>query len=201
MLAKVILLVVIFCPVELDGRPNFGDGGFPSAGFLFGLGFQNGLMLILIMIAVKGGGAGVVRSESTVEPIRVSEVRDPAAARFCESVESGHSDQDWSVQIARKLGITTEPVRMDSQCKYAAVARGDASIYLRLPTRAGYEEKIWDHAAGMLVVEEAGGVVSDIDGKPLDFGHGRTLRHNRGVVATCGPIHAAVIDAISATEG
>ena len=32
---------------------------------------------------------------------------------------------------------------MDSQCKYAAIARGDASIYLRLPTRADYRERIW----------------------------------------------------------
>jgi len=32
---------------------------------------------------------------------------------------------------------------MDSQCKYAAIARGDASVYLRLPTRADYRERIW----------------------------------------------------------
>ena len=49
------------------------------------------------------------------------------------------------------------PVRIDSQCKYAVVARGEASIYLRLPTRADYREKIWDHAAGTLIVEAAGG--------------------------------------------
>jgi 3'(2'), 5'-bisphosphate nucleotidase len=85
---------------------------------------------------------------------------------------------------------------MDSQCKYGAVARGDASIYLRLPTRSDYQEKIWDHAAGMLVVEQAGGRVSDIDGAPLDFRHGRTLARNRGVVATAGGVHARVLEAI-----
>ena len=90
---------------------------------------------------------------------------------------------------------------MDSQCKYGAVARGDASIYLRLPTRADYEEKIWDHAAGWMVVTEAGGRVTDVRGEPLDFSIGRTLRNNKGVVATNGRIHDSVISAVRAVLG
>jgi 3'(2'), 5'-bisphosphate nucleotidase len=117
-------------------------------------------------------------------------------ARFCESVESGHSDQNESARVAALLGIRSEPHRIDSQCKYAAVARNDASIYLRMPTRPNYLEKIWDHAAGKIVVESAGGTVTDVDGKPLDFTHGRTLDANRGVVATSGAIHDEVIDAV-----
>ena len=118
--------------------------------------------------------------------------------RFCESVETGHSDQGWSADIAGRLGITADPYRIDSQCKYAAVARGDATIYLRLPTRADYQEKIWDHAAGMFVVEQAGGRVTDIHGEPLDFSHGARLSANSGVVATNGRFHDDVIAAISA---
>jgi 3'(2'), 5'-bisphosphate nucleotidase len=124
-----------------------------------------------------------------------------ADARFCESVESGHSNQDQSAQIAARLGITAEPYRIDSQCKYAAVARGDASIYLRLPTRADYREKIWDHAAGKFVVEQAGGVVTDVAGAPLDFSHGATLAANTGVVATDGRFHDQVIDAVRSVLG
>lgn len=139
--------------------------------------------------------------DSTGEPVSVAAISSPAEARFCESVESDHSNQSESAQIAKLLGIETEPFRIDSQCKYAAVARGDASIYLRMPTRAEYREKIWDHAAGKVVVEAAGGSVSDVLGRPLDFGHGRTLERNRGVVATSGAIHAAVIEAVRAVRG
>ena len=73
---------------------------------------------------------------------------------------------------------------MDSQAKYAAVARGDAALYLRLPSPKSpdYREKIWDHAAGAIVVEEAGGRVTDLSGRSLDFGHGQRLEENRGVV-------------------
>ena len=148
---------------------------------------------------VRGGGAMVheIDGEGIAgEAIRVAAPATVAEARFCESVESGHSDHSASAQIAAALGITAEPYRIDSQCKYAAVSRGDASIYLRLPTRADYEEKIWDHAAGLAVVEAAGGRVSDTTGAPLDFGQGRTLRANKGVIATSGGIHQDVVAAV-----
>ncbi len=133
--------------------------------------------------------------------IAVARLAAPSEARFCESVESGHSDHDESAEIAGRLGITREPFRIDSQCKYACVARGDASIYLRMPTHADYREKIWDHAAGKLVVESAGGRVTDIKGTPLDFRHGRALDKNRGIIATSGPIHDAVLEAVAAVIG
>ena len=88
------------------------------------------------------------------------------------------------------------PLRIDSQVKYGVLARGDVSIYLRLPTRADYEEKIWDHAAGSLIVTEAGGEVSDVRDHPLDFSVGRLLSHNVGIVATNGKLHPQVIDAV-----
>jgi 3'(2'), 5'-bisphosphate nucleotidase len=122
-------------------------------------------------------------------------------ARFCESVESGHSNQGDSANIATILGITAEPYRIDSQCKYAAVSRGDASIYLRLPTRADYQEKIWDHGAGSIVVEEAGGTVTDVTGTPLDFSLGRTLATNRGIIATNGRFHDEVVSAVQSVIG
>ncbi len=148
---------------------------------------------------VKGEGARVSPlARTAVRPLFVDEITDPAEARFCESVESGHSDQSTSAAIARRLGITREPYRIDSQCKYVAVARGDASIYLRLPVRADYVEKVWDHAAGAVVIQEAGGRVSDVDGKPLDFSAGRRLEGNRGVVVTNAALHDRVLEAVSA---
>jgi 3'(2'), 5'-bisphosphate nucleotidase len=133
--------------------------------------------------------------------VSVASITRAAEARFCESVESEHSDQEESAEIARRLGIRLEPYRIDSQCKYAAVARNDASIYLRMPTREDYREKIWDHAAGKLVVECAGGVVTDVDGRPLDFARGRCLEANRGIVATSGRIHAEVLAAVREVRG
>jgi 3'(2'), 5'-bisphosphate nucleotidase len=149
----------------------------------------------VVFVAVRGQGATwqPAFAAGTPEPIAISIQGDPAAMRFCESVESGHSAHDQSAEVARRLGIGADPVRLDSQAKYAVVARGDAEIYLRLPTRKDYQEKIWDHAAGMLVVAEAGGVVTDVDGKALDFTHGRLLSQNRGIVVSHGPVHDRIL--------
>jgi 3'(2'), 5'-bisphosphate nucleotidase len=150
-----------------------------------------------LFMAVKGRGACIRALDSDREvPIHVSDIADPAQARFCESVEAAHSAQGDAARIAEALGITHPPVRMDSQAKYAIVARGEAAIYLRLPTQGMYEEKIWDHAAGWLIIREAGGEVTDMHGRPLDFSQGRTLRRNQGIVATNGRLHRKVLTTI-----
>jgi 3'(2'), 5'-bisphosphate nucleotidase len=148
-------------------------------------------------------GSCIARSGDSVEWLDVTVARPTslAAARFCESVESGHSDHGASARIAALLGISAAPYRIDSQCKYGAVARGDASIYLRLPTRTHYVESIWDHAAGAFVVERAGGRVTDVDGQPLDFSHGRGLSANRGVIATDGSHHDDIVAAVRSVLG
>ncbi|KAH9907189.1 3',5'-bisphosphate nucleotidase [Xylariomycetidae sp. FL2044] len=128
--------------------------------------------------------------------IAMKEITDIAAATFCESVEAGHSSHGDQADIAQKLGITNPSVRMDSQAKYASIARGAGDIYLRLPVKATYQEKIWDHAAGDLIVREAGGAVTDIHGKRLDFTVGRTLANNKGVVAAPVGGHAQVLDTV-----
>lgn len=160
-----------------------------------------------LLFAVRGHGAFVTSIEGDTfspddaSPIHVSPASTWPEARLCESVESGHSSHSQSAQIAESLGIVKAPVRLDSQAKYAVVARGEADVYLRLPTRKDYREKIWDHAGGVLVVQEAGGTVTDITGKPLDFTHGAELAMNRGVVVTNGPLHSQTIEAIRAAGG
>lgn len=99
--------------------------------------------------AVRGEGAwqqSLWQPDGPCLALRTTPTTSPAELRMCESVEAKHSAHDWSGLIASDLGTTTEPLRMDSQCKYLAVARGDADLYLRLPTKKGYREKIWDHA-------------------------------------------------------
>ncbi|KAK5653331.1 hypothetical protein OQA88_9022 [Cercophora sp. LCS_1] len=133
--------------------------------------------------------------------IRMKEVNDLSAATFCESVESGHSNQGGAAEIAKKLNITRPSVRMDSQAKYGSIARGAGDIYLRLPTSKTYQEKIWDHAAGDLIVREAGGQVTDTTGNRLDFSVGRTLAANKGVVAAPAAVHGQVLKAVQEVLG
>ena len=180
-----------------DGQVVLGVLGCPNLEFADG-------QLGCLFTAVRGQGTKLMPIDGddlAGTAVEVDDVLAASDARFCESVESGHSNQDDSAQIAAILGITAEPYRIDSQCKYAAVSRGDASIYLRLPTSADYREKIWDHGAGSIVVEEAGGTVTDVTGTPLDFSLGRKLEHNRGIIATNGRFHDEVVSAVQSVIG
>lgn len=154
----------------------------------------------VIFVAVRGEGACMLEpGRRGEEKILVAETGDTSSAIIVESFESGHSDHDGQSGVAGLLGIRKTSLRMDSQAKYGTVARGEADIYLRMPSpkTPDYREKIWDHAAGALIVEEAGGKVTDIKGNALDFSAGKKLQNNSGVVVTNGKLHDRVIAAIS----
>ena len=154
----------------------------------------------VIFSAVKGAGATsrpLCRGAlSPSQPIQMKQVPKISEATFCESVEAAHSSHGDQAAIAEKLGITRKSVRMDSQAKYGSIARGAGDLYLRLPVSKDYVEKIWDHAAGDLIVREAGGKVTDAEGKSLDFGRGRTLAANKGIVAAPMEVHGQVLKVV-----
>jgi HAL2 family 3'(2'),5'-bisphosphate nucleotidase len=168
------------------GCPNFSPGGSGNAG---GAGS--------LLYAVAGSGAHMIADGASVGArVHVDGITDPGRMRFCESVEEAHASHDEHGRISKALGITAEPYRIDSMAKYAAVACGAASLYLRLPRSRTYHEKIWDHAAGVIVVGEAGGTVTDFRGLELDFSTGRTLLRNEGVLVSNGAIHARALEVI-----
>ncbi len=153
-----------------------------------------------LFVAVRGEGALMAAlGSNSFTAIHVVREADKDRLRFAESVEADHGNQALQEAVAQAAGITQPPVRMDSQAKYGLVARGDAALYLRLPSPKSpdYREKIWDHAAGLLVIEEAGGRVTDMNGKPLDLASDFKMNHNRGVVASHGAQHAAVLAALA----
>ena len=157
----------------------------------------------LLLVARRGHGCTVHALDGTpLGRAHVSPQRELAQSRLAESVESGHSDHARSARLRRSLGIVAPPRRLESQAKYAVVALGEAELYLRLPRPGAptYHEAIWDHAAGALSVEEAGGRVSDVEGRALAWTQGERLTANRGIVASNGLLHDAVVRALRAGD-
>jgi len=157
----------------------------------------------LLVVAKRGSGSWMTelresQAEGQYSPLTVSTRLEPEQARLMRSFESGHTNVSQVDHFQEELGGKADPVRMDSQVKYALLAAGWGEIYLRLlsPDRMDYREKIWDQAAGSVIVEEAGGRVTDLDGNPLDFSQGRTLKKNRGICATNGILHEAALTAL-----
>ena len=183
----VVQLGVLGCPnITSDLREDIGGEGSLS-------------------IAQRGMGSwiGSLKDPVTKEnlsPLSVSDQSDPVRARLMRSFEFGHTNTIQVDAFQREFGGDADPVRMDSQVKYTLLASGEGEIYLRLlsPDRMDYREKIWDQAAGSIIVEEAGGKVSDLDGKLLDFSQGRTLKNNRGICASNGVLHDQALKALKA---
>lgn len=132
--------------------------------------------------------------------VRVSSVGDPALATFCEPVEKTTTNHSFTAGVATTAGLRKKPLRVYSMVKYAAIARGEAEIYMRFAA-GGYKEKIWDHAAGVLLVQEAGGVVTDAGGCPLNFSRGIYLEGlDRGIIACSGfHLHEKIVQAVYAS--
>ena len=152
-----------------------------------------------LFVAVRGQGTLMMPfATKTFIPIHVVQANDTENLRFVGSVESSHGDIDRQNAVAKAVGIVSPTIKMDSQAKYSAVASGQAALYMRLPSpkTPNYRENIWDHAAGAIVVEEAGGKVTDMYGKPLDFSSNPKMLDNQGVIASNGIIHDTVLAAL-----
>lgn len=160
-----------------------------------------------VLVALRGAGSWISALEGdltpdTFRPLAVSGCSSVEDARLMRSYESEHTNAAQVDAFQQALGGKAAPVRIDSQVKYALLAAGEGEIYLRLlsPDRLEYREKIWDQAAGSIIVEEAGGMVTDLDGKELDFSQGRTLKLNRGICASNGVLHMKALEALKAVQ-
>ncbi len=152
-----------------------------------------------IFVAVRGQGATMIPlGGGAPQPIQVNST-DNRFLRLIESVESRHGNLAMQEAVAQAVGLSAPILRLDSQAKYGVVARGEAALYIRIPIPQAWDRKenTWDHAAGAIVVEEAGGRVTDIYGQPLDFSFGTQLVNNQGIIASNGAIHQAVLAAVA----
>lgn len=176
--------------IGLLGSPNLDPDGAPN---LQGSGS--------LAVATCGQGAWACELQQPGEflHLQVSGQSDPAQARLLRSFESGHTNLVKIEDFIQALGIQAEAARMDSQAKYAVMAAGRGELLVRLLSadKPNYEEKIWDHAAGSLILEEAGGRISDLHGRALDFTAGRTLSRNRGILASNGVLHSPALRALA----
>ncbi|MEC9372957.1 MAG: 3'(2'),5'-bisphosphate nucleotidase [Planctomycetota bacterium] len=181
------------------GEPTLGVLGCPNLSADFSRPFDDPDPIGCIYFAYKGTGlyeAPANDADAPGQRLRRLEHDESDAVRICESVESEHSSQSDSQKVVDYLGRRHETYRLDSQAKYAVVARGQADAYLRMPTRKGYVEKIWDHAAGALMATESGCAVTDVSSRLLEFNHGARLEANRGIVCAPSALHGQLVDAI-----
>lgn len=175
------------------GCPNLSEAYLPE---------QNGPGSLVVAARGQGTWATSLSSPGKFKRLTASENKNPTAAILLRSFESGHTNVSQIDDFAIEMGVDTEPLRMDSQAKYAVLAAGKGDLLLRLlsPAKPDYREKIWDQAAGSIVIEEAGGRITDLEGKSLDFTAGHTLAKNRGILASNAHLHSQALQALQSIK-
>jgi 3'(2'), 5'-bisphosphate nucleotidase len=154
-----------------------------------------------IAIAVRGHGAWWSSADqNTCSRLAVSTGREVSIARVVQSFEGRHGDPERFARVLHSLGNVQPPSLMDSQAKHVTVAAGASDLLMRFPPNAEFHDAVWDQAAGSLLIEEAGGRVTDLAGQPLDFTGGRRLLRNTGMLASNGLLHRAALEAVQRTR-
>jgi len=184
----VALALVVDGKVQVGalGCPKLAEGHRPD---------MNGSGSLLLAQRGKGSWISTLVNGQQFDRVHVSDCQNITQARLLRSFESGHTNISKIEELINNLGIQAQAVRMDSQAKYAVLACGYGELAMRLisPSQPDYREKIWDQAAGSIIIKEAGGRISDLHGKPLDFRTGRMLVNNRGILASNGYLHQATL--------
>jgi len=165
----------------IDGTKNFADG-VQLWSTLIALSVEGRIVLGVVSLpgigeryqAVRGGGARL-----NGRPISVSSTR-----RVSDAFVLFSSLEGW---LARPegpgvLGLLREARRsrgFGDAWSHMLVARGAADVMIER------ELALWDWAAIQVVVEEAGGRITQLDGRPLE--------HGGSVVSTNGVLHDHVL--------
>lgn len=155
-----------------------------------------------LMVAVRDQGCWLSPLAVTeFHRVYASATESAAEAVVLRSFESSHTDVAHFEAALAHMGAGNRSVLMDSMAKYVLMAAGYCDVLMRLvPPGSTYKEKVWDHAAGWLAVKEAGGEVTDSEGKALDFTTGRVLANNTGLLVTNGKLHRAALAGLRATQ-
>ncbi len=173
----------------IDGTQNFLRGLFPAFGITVAFAADGALraggvsMPITqdLFLAERNNGAA-----RNGQQVRVSALSDMSRARA--EVDFSHpKHRDQTLNVMADVIRRTGQIRCYSSAVVAlcSIACGDSEAF----THVGL--KPWDYAAGQLIVEEAGGRTSRLDGSPLGLFDGK-----RGVLATNGAVHDAFLTAL-----
>ena len=139
--------------------------------------------------AVNGGGAWVERPEFEPERLRVSETLGLDRMRLAAS--RSHRSQRMD-RVVSALGISEEVQRHSVGIKVGLIVERQCDLYIHLSQGT----KQWDTCAPEVIINEAGGRMSDLWGAPLHY-NTRDIFNRNGVIATNRTAHASVIARIT----
>lgn len=114
----------------------------------------------ILYCAARGEGSWKIE-DGARRQLKVSSPSEGAATRVV--VNRSHISPD-TVLIIDFLPSSSVTVGRDSALKFCAIAEGEADFYPRLDAT-----REWETAAGQIIVTEAGGVMTDLEGRAFTY--------------------------------
>lgn len=155
-----------------------------------------------LLSAVKGRG-------SFIRPLTWGNLHQPSPVklgrpmpafkdlRFVEALATKSMNHEKHKRVAEKLGAQWPGEDLYSlQIRYIALTVGGHDAVIRIPKQDWHRACVWDHAGGHLIYEEAGGKVTDMNGKKIDFGAGRRCYNNIGNLLAPSAVHGDILRAV-----
>lgn len=178
-----------------------------------------------ILFAVKGHGAYVQHMSAAMEdakrlPRHAEKVDSLKDLKFTDCTTTTSTALPLHAKIAAALlssgaiastassdeSVTTTAITNDkiwptsdlwsSLMKYASLTLGHTNVCMRVFKHRHYKSYIWDHAGGILLFEEVGGKITDLDGKDIDLSLGRKISGNFGLLCAPKHLHAEILEKI-----
>lgn len=135
--------------------------------------------------AYAGGPALMEEADGAELPLGVSTISEPGQCRLAASASHRSADID---RVKTELGILDELNVGSVGLKLCLIAAGARDLYVNPVAKT----KAWDTCAPQIILERAGGRLTDLHGAQLDY-RDEELGHRHGLVGSNGHAHEAVI--------
>ncbi|MEZ5425050.1 MAG: 3'(2'),5'-bisphosphate nucleotidase CysQ [Pyrinomonadaceae bacterium] len=129
--------------------------------------------------AVRGSGTYLTENSGSPQRLRASDKDDFSSMDIAVSRDHRSSNMN---RVIEDFGIRREVRRGSVGLKIGLIARRICDLYIHFSPRT----KHWDCCAPEVIIEEAGGVMTDLFGGKIIYNTEDVLNHN-GMVASCGP--------------
>jgi len=158
-----------------NGEPVVGVVYQPSTGVLYR--------------AVRGEGTWIERPQMDLERARVSDAQSFATMRLAASRSHRSSRMN---KVVQRFGFREEVQRGSVGIKVGLLIEQQCDVYIHLSPRT----KQWDTCAPQLILTEAGGLMTDLFGEPLNY-NVADVQNRNGLVATNGISHNHIIETLA----
>jgi 3'(2'), 5'-bisphosphate nucleotidase len=184
----------------IDGTRGFARKN-DEFSIMVGLVEKNAVVLGLVLEPAVGRLTYAVKDEgchwreNSESPFIRASVRSVTSLSDSIVAMSRSRGNDGEAKLLKLLGAKSGVQTYSAGIKLAQVARGEADLYLG-DYPAMHD---WDLCAGCILVEEAGGTVTDWDGAALQFGK-PPYKQLRGLAAAAAGIHGQTLSVVQANR-